>query len=228
VFTIWKTKRLETKRNERDDNIERISIALDMAKFYAEELIPDISLINEIIEQHPEIKAIVRRLKPNATMPSQFNSEEVEEVFTEEERKNLEGFYFNFSGVSVQAVQCCFALWGRAIDFGPPELQANSEYMAARTQTEMKKLIKFFMNKLEYFSMAFQQNVADEDVVYQSLHQSFFDAMIFMYFPIASRNKTSYDKFFVNAIQLFNTWRDRLQSDKKKKAEMDPKTPKKV
>jgi hypothetical protein len=62
------------------------------------------------------------------------------------------------------------------------------------------------LNRLEYFSMYFNTNTADHDTVYQSLHQSYFSIVIWMYFDISSRNKAPKDHYFTNIITLFNTW----------------------
>ncbi len=69
-------------------------------------------------------------------------------------------------------------------------------------------LIKNTLNKLEYFCMYFNSDVADNKTVYQSLHQTFFDVIQCLYVFIASMNVSDKDKYYTNVIQVFFTWRE--------------------
>lgn len=71
------------------------------------------------------------------------------------------------------------------------------------------EIITDTLNKLEYFAMSFNTKIADEDVVYQSLHQSFLKMINMMYFYIAFQNVDGKDKYYTNIIELYNKWRDR-------------------
>lgn len=74
------------------------------------------------------------------------------------------------------------------------------------------------LNNLEYFSMAFTHNTADESVVYQSLHQSYFEVIHTLYYFIANGNISSTDKYYTNVIKLYKTWKKRnLEQEKKRK-----------
>ncbi|NFL34483.1 hypothetical protein FDB64_05235 [Clostridium botulinum] len=74
---------------------------------------------------------------------------------------------------------------------------------------EFDTITRDTFNKLEYFCMYFNSGVADEETVYQSLHQSFLDMIKVIYFHIAVRNKTGKDKYYTNIIKLYNKWSDR-------------------
>lgn len=67
------------------------------------------------------------------------------------------------------------------------------------------------LNTLEYFCMYFNSGVADEETVYQSLHQSFLAMVKILYFSIASKNESGKDKYFTNIIELYNNWAYRYQ-----------------
>lgn len=73
-----------------------------------------------------------------------------------------------------------------------------------------------FLNTLEYFSMAFIQNVADDDVVYQSLHQTFLAMVKYFYFFIAFSNKNVENKYYTNISELYKLWLKREQKFKNK------------
>ena len=65
------------------------------------------------------------------------------------------------------------------------------------------------LNELEAFAMYFNTQVADEETVYQSLHQTFRAIMVLCYYDIALRNNVLSDKYYTNIIMLFNLWNKR-------------------
>lgn len=71
------------------------------------------------------------------------------------------------------------------------------------------------LNKFEWISMYFNNKVANDDVVYQSLHQQFFAFVNASYVFIASRNDTPYDTYYDNVIKLYNNWNKKYKEQKK-------------
>jgi len=63
------------------------------------------------------------------------------------------------------------------------------------------------LNKCEYFAMSFNVNLADDKVVYQSLHQVLLRVIRLLYPMICDFNKnTIADHYYDNVIQLYNRW----------------------
>lgn len=83
---------------------------------------------------------------------------------------------------------------------------------------DFNRVLNELLNKLEYFCMYFNTGVADDEVVYQSLHQSFLSTVQLMYFFIADKNEYSRDKYYINIIILYNKWAQ-MQMDKKREEE---------
>lgn len=71
--------------------------------------------------------------------------------------------------------------------------------------------IVLMLNDLEWFSMTCRYGLADEEILYQSLHQTFLSQIWLLYFYIASENKNNEDKLFTNIIWLFCHWKSRLR-----------------
>jgi hypothetical protein len=71
---------------------------------------------------------------------------------------------------------------------------------------ELMKLITKLMNELEWFSMHFTYKIADEKLVYQSLHQTFTSNVQLLYFFISRANKSPSEKYYTNIIQLYTSW----------------------
>lgn len=62
-------------------------------------------------------------------------------------------------------------------------------------------------NKLEAWSMAFNVGLAQDDIVYQSLHQAYLSTISYFYPLICKSNdKEIHDQFYTNIIKLFNNW----------------------
>ncbi|HCX9268171.1 TPA: hypothetical protein O0Y94_002597, partial [Staphylococcus aureus] len=74
----------------------------------------------------------------------------------------------------------------------------------------------YCMNKLEYFSMHFTNNIADSNTVYQSLHQIYLKTILSLYIDISSTNKIGHEKFYVNLIEFYNEWNNKKIKFKKK------------
>jgi hypothetical protein len=66
--------------------------------------------------------------------------------------------------------------------------------------------VSSLLNSMEYFSMCFITGVADETVVYQSLHQSFFKCVRMLYWAIARLNTNPKDKYYSYLAQLYSKW----------------------
>ena len=77
-------------------------------------------------------------------------------------------------------------------------------------------MLSQFLNELEWFCMNFNCEIADETVVYQSLHQAFISTVQILYFSIAIQNDgSSSDRYFINIADLYNKWKTREDINKK-------------
>ena len=86
------------------------------------------------------------------------------------------------------------------------DLPNYEQYINLKLNVELNSIVTLLLNRLEYISMLLMQGIANSKTVYQSLHQTFFSAVIFLYFNIAFQNKDNKDKYFVNTISLYNEW----------------------
>lgn len=82
----------------------------------------------------------------------------------------------------------------------------NSDLVKYAFRQEIIKLL----NDLECFSMNCKYCIADETLLYQSLHQSFLSTVCLLYFFISDINASNEDKLFTNTIWLYTQWKTRL------------------
>lgn len=68
------------------------------------------------------------------------------------------------------------------------------------------EIINDVLNELEVFCINFNSGIADATIVYQSLHQTFFKCVRYLYVYISSRNDKPRDKYFTNLIWVYNDW----------------------
>ena len=93
-------------------------------------------------------------------------------------------------------------------------------------QVDFNQEISGLLNELEWFAMNCKYGLADEGLLYQSLHQTFLSTVWMLYFFISSRNENNADKLYTNLCWLFIKWRDRLMeimdnSEAEKRAYID-------
>lgn len=95
----------------------------------------------------------------------------------------------------------------------------NEELLMSDFRQEIGELL----NLLEWFGMNFRYGIADEELLYQSLHKTYL-SMVWMLYPFISyQNTTNEDKLFTNVVWLFDKWRKRLkqildEAERKKRA----------
>lgn len=77
-------------------------------------------------------------------------------------------------------------------------------------QIDFEREISGLLNELEWFAMNCQYGLADEELLYQSLHQTYLSTVWMLYFFISIRNVNNEDKLYTNVSWLFTKWRDRL------------------
>lgn len=104
--------------------------------------------------------------------------------------------------------------------FKDPETGENKIQNGAYLRLDLQQDISDLLNRLEYFSMNCRYGLADEEILYQSLHQTFISLVWILYPTISNRNVSNEDKLYTNVIWLFTKWRERL-TEIKEKAEME-------
>ena len=106
--------------------------------------------------------------------------------------------------------------------FSEPEPDESTGNFIIKNQPELQaKFITQVLclaNKLEWFSMKCRYGLADEKLLYQSLHQTFLSMVWRLYYYISLRNIDINDKYYTNTIWLFKKWHKRLKKNKRKAA----------
>jgi len=221
IFISLRNNYLSKEANDLNKAFGKTEKAHEMAKVY-EELMKDTSLLSSIISAHREIWAIANNISYEEM--KDFNTEERDRKFdSDANRSCLEKFFVSKESLCIQTLQIELATFGRRIEFYLPEDNENLAKFISYERACMvfEEMMICTLNKLEWFSMAFTTGLADETVVYQSLHQSFLNVVKLLYFKIASCNENIYDKYYVNTIGLFHIWSSRQQEAQEEVRKME-------
>lgn len=80
---------------------------------------------------------------------------------------------------------------------------------------EFGQVSNTLLNRLEHFCMALNSEVADDEILYQSLHQIFFSIVSSLYVSICNANGGDpVDKYFTHVTNLYNKWMGRYSAEK--------------
>lgn len=223
-------------------NRGKVEKAIDLAKTY-KDLIKDISEFTRVFEAHKNIHELIFKAKIDEN--TNFTYDDLSNYYTPTELSELDNF-FNKQGINADILRSVYLntkVDGSDINplFFPsskenldaiytfnPNINESSykneadKIKVAKTIADIHLInyyhVRFveFLNALEYFSMAFVQNVADDDVVYQSLHQTFLGMVKYFYFLIVFRNRSSENKYYTNITDLYIKWLKKEQKQKNK------------
>jgi len=172
--------------------------AAELARFYQLYIIDEIFYIEHILKETKLLEEIVRLGKFNEFTASELQSKTGSDSFANDiinkalESKNddifKDAYFAHKHGVT------------------PYDDSGN---LLDSIKYDFMKCFSSLLNSMEYFSMCFVTGIADESVVYQSLHQSFLKCVHMLSWMIASSNINPKNKYYTNLIHLHNLWAQR-------------------
>lgn len=227
VVLLAEQNRLALDSLRVDDSRKAKEKAVEMARFFQEEILSRCSLISAVYRDlgvDSLIKKVYRKdmncfdvdemhkLLPGDTIEKMRNS------FREINLKTVYGFI-----IMDQELEQLFHLEDLPRIASLDNIKDEDiEHLAnARIQHAFSTIKSDVLNKLEFFCMYFNYNLADETIVYQSLHQVFLDTIPLMYYDISCINTDPCEKYYTNIVKLFISWRDRNEEKRKQKAQIE-------
>ena len=184
--------------------------AIDIAKIYSEEIIKNISYITLVLDfAGIDIK---NKLKSNHLV--NFTKDEFLESGLQE--SDFDDLFIKIH----KGGKLDILISNRALILSPNyndnlivklDLTKNGsiEALTSILHNEFVSLVMKILNTLEYMAMCLNSGIADETVIYQSLHQTFIKLIKYLYFYIAKLNISGCDKYYTNITVLYNLWNSR-------------------
>lgn len=208
VYYAYRAYQHQKKRSQKE-------AACNLAKYYAKEIIRKYSDITYVYTKSGIADAIKKTLDLREL--NNFDRAEIQKLL---EAKDCTMAFFVSK---IKNIDPAIILDARIVAASTPE--ERETYRKLRTKDAngnlqivnkdflyegFRREIRDLLNELEWFAMNCQYCLADEELLYQSLHQSFISTVWLLYLDISFYNENNEDKYFTNLIGLFCNWRNRL------------------
>ncbi|MFZ7973231.1 hypothetical protein ACO1GZ_07410 [Fusobacterium watanabei] len=219
AFFVWQQLRFARKELKDRFTYQKREKAVELAKYF-EKLLDDALIVTLVIEKS-KISEIMKNLKinENRILLEEFNSLELKKIIPKFEKKYKDKRYSDFlKEIKNEDLKNIF-------------MSYNLNYENQEKAIEIiKRIILKNMNRLEHFSMCFISDIAEEQIVYQSLHQVFLSYVEMSYILIARMNSNGgKDKYYTNIIELYKIWKKRyfhdLENEDKHLQQINKKVP---
>lgn len=221
IIAVWQYV-LSSKSAKKNIELEKVQRAIELSEYYKDNILIYYPAIQYIFN---ESNALPILQKIRKTDVHDFDYSELELILTKQDINSLKNI--QYTKEFFDAFKKATDIYGFKIDLLEKHLYIPEEYKINKKSKKKKSdnsnisdkkeiigtCIANFMNEalnnMEYFALHFKHNTADESVVYQSLHQTYLDLVILLYFNIAKSNINPSKKYYTNVIWLFDKWRNR-------------------
>lgn len=217
VIAVWQyilTSRRENElKEEQLEEVKRVRSkeAIELTQFYKDNIINKISIITKVYKE-TKILAILDKIKIDSmknfdvgelnSVLSQADREEIEKIRMSKEFENVILSHADYFDIDLNKVS-----------------EEDKDMVEKIVINQFKVLSQQLLNNLEYFAISFNCKIAEEKIIYQSLHQTYIRIVSHMYYEISKNNKTGEQKLYTNVIDLFNIWNNRAKEQKDREAD---------
>ncbi len=207
--------------------------ACDLSKVYADSIISRYAYIRSVF-QHTGLEEKIKKWFPMQNI-SNFNQLEMQRLLGNASLQ-YEDVKKEFTKLDAEKIVLSkILLYATKSDRSSVLTMYNSfddKVKPDVIRIDFENEISMLLNDLEWFAMNCKYRIADEKLLFQSLHQTYLSMVWLLYYYIASTNcGQPEDKYYTNVIWLFKTWKekvDKLASKNQKKAKRVKKLENKV
>ena len=207
-------------------------VSCDLAKHYAECIIDKYSVISDILITSG-LLVHVEELFRYSDLKS-FDLHEFNRLVSGKgkESKDVHALFMGVKADDILLVRITSEVFARkALDVSSLYLSDDEAKKEAAEHVIIKGFyddIVHLLNELEWFSMNLRYKIADEALLYQSLHQSFLSCVWQLYYYIATRNIDNENKYYTNILWLYGLWNGRFTKIQEKAAKKKERAVKRV
>ena len=182
VIAIWQYY-LSCMDSNRNIDVICVQKAIDLSEYYKDNILAYIAAMEYIFDNSGISEIFSKIDKSNI---EHFDQKELFIYIKDEDRDKLKKIQntVKFSEVIANAN----AIYNLGLNDELIKLCRKhdcTKFEQKQISTFLGKLITKILNNMEYFSMHFTHNVADETVVYKSLHQTYIKLVKMLYYHIA-------------------------------------------
>lgn len=210
VICAFKAYHHQKERAQKD-------AACQLARIYANDILPQAQVVLGVFAK-TEIPEFIKETFPMENIQS-FNYQEMisfirmAEIKPDQLHSKMETFdplvildVFTSNTTSIADKNALNAAYSVRNEKTKERVPRNTVFL----HNQFMDTISHLLNTLEWFSMNCRYRLADEKLLYQSLHQTFLSTVWMLYYSISKNNLNKEDKYFTNIIWLFNEWKERL------------------
>ncbi len=203
-------------RNEHYKNeAERIQKSIDLIEYYKDNVLDKGKAIISIFGT-AGISEILKRI--NSMQIKEFDNCELHQLLSKkdiDELKKIENDELFITAILIA---------NETYNLNLPGISYYESNSSNNVKVKHQKVFNAFMgyyitqtlNNLEFFAMHFTHNLAEENVIYQSAHQTFIEIVELLYYHISSQNTNdSSQKYYTNLIRLYGTWKEKQTKQNK-------------
>lgn len=222
VIAVWQYY-LTSKSTKTEIEIQQVQRAIDLSEYYKDNILKYYPAIEYIYDKTGILK-IINTLKLENL--NDFDCHELRDLFSPEQIQELKAIQYSES--FFQAIIEANFIYNLHLELWTiqPDKEADDEAddiisinKKSAAVAFLSNLVSNVLNNTEFFALHFSHKTADESVVYQSLHQSYFELIRLMYYYLSNQNVDPSDKYFTNTIQLFIDWRNEKNRQKEDRSE---------
>lgn len=189
---------LMQKQAKFDSDWRRKEKASELSKFYAEEIIPRMSYANRII-MAIHLDKLMRGV--SKVTIKEFSKRELDDLAGQNIINEINSAIANLD-VNVFKRARSRLREDQRLSISSKEGSQDKNYYI----NEYHQIVSDMLNKLEYFSMCLNSDIADKKLLYQSLHQTFFAIVTQFYYALAKANNTIEDRYYTHITKLYFVW----------------------
>ncbi len=193
---------------------ERVQKAIELSGYYKDKILCNMSFLLKVY-QDTGILEVIKGVK--ASKFHDFDEVELKENYSEKQIEEIARIIH--SQDFIKSVMETGELFDFTKGLTERRVSKSGDNTIVETVVNTPKLHHSFMdnivmstlNNLEYFAMHFTHKVADESVVYQSLHSTYLEMVRILYYNIAINNKMLKPKLYTNVVELYNIWNEKAK-----------------
>lgn len=208
------------------ENRARKEAALDLAKGYADDLLIKMTFIQNVLvfsykstnHAKPDLLELINSLDISSFLKEDLLKNNNLLAYSDYFKNGVSNI--NYEIILDQAMKYDLAMFDNI-------RQANSKDMKSLANIKFRILVSETLNLLEYYAMSINQNVAESDMLFGSLHQTFLLFVKYTHPYICMWNEKE-EKFYPNVIKLYRIWTQKKEDYEQSKKMIEAKAKEKI
>lgn len=214
VVAVWQYY-LSSRSNITQMQFVQAQKAIDLAEYYKDKILHRYTVIHYVYQQSG-ITEILDKIKPCDM--KRFDSYELHSLLLQsdiEKLKEIQG-----SQKFEKAILSAVTMFNLKLNIKEKTYRGKKENEQMMEKDANTLLVSFLaniinelLNSVEFFAMHFCYNIADESVIYRSLHQTYLKMIQELYYSIAITNVSLESQYYTNIVKLYHEWNNKNKKE---------------